>query len=193
MVHNGDDVALSDVDQSLLDRCLARKPRAWEDFVDRFSGLVIHVVNHTARSRSMMLTAADREDLVAEVFLVILKDDMAVLRRFRGKSSLATYLTVISRRITVRRLMADRLAPAGAAAADVADGAASPEQRITDRDQVDRMLEQLDGPDADIVRMYHLEGRTYQEISRVVGMPIGSVGPALSRARAKLRGVHQMG
>ncbi|MCA9238410.1 MAG: sigma-70 family RNA polymerase sigma factor, partial [Planctomycetales bacterium] len=67
------------------------------------------------------------------------------------------------------------------------------EQRITDREQVDQMLEQLDGHDADIVRMYHLEGRSYQEISRVVGMPVGSVGPALTRARAKLRGVHQPG
>jgi RNA polymerase sigma-70 factor (ECF subfamily) len=35
--------------------------------------------------------------------------------------------------------------------------------------------------------MYHLEGKTYQEISRSVGMPENSVGPMLSRARAKLR------
>ena len=32
-----------------------------------------------------------------------------------------------------------------------------------------------------------LEGKTYQEISRSVGMPENSVGPMLSRARAKLR------
>ena len=31
-------VALSEIDRSLLDRCLNRKPRAWEDFVDRFMG-----------------------------------------------------------------------------------------------------------------------------------------------------------
>jgi RNA polymerase sigma-70 factor (ECF subfamily) len=35
--------------------------------------------------------------------------------------------------------------------------------------------------------MYHLEGKSYQEISRSVGMPENSVGPMLSRARAKLR------
>jgi RNA polymerase sigma-70 factor (ECF subfamily) len=35
--------------------------------------------------------------------------------------------------------------------------------------------------------MYHLEGKSYQEISRVVGMPENSVGPMLSRARSKLR------
>ncbi|MAT72381.1 MAG: RNA polymerase subunit sigma-70 [Planctomycetaceae bacterium] len=186
-------MALSDIDQTLLESCLARKPRAWENFVDRFSGLVIHVVNHTARSRSLMLTAADREDLVSEVFVAILDNDMAILRRFRGSSSLATYLTVIARRIIVRRLLAGRHEQASGEGVEAVDGAASAEQRITDRDQVDRMLEQLDGPDADIVRLYHLEGRTYQEISRVVNMPLGSIGPALTRARAKLRGAHQLG
>ena len=29
-------MALSEIDRNLLQRCLARKPRAWEDFVDRF-------------------------------------------------------------------------------------------------------------------------------------------------------------
>jgi RNA polymerase sigma-70 factor (ECF subfamily) len=35
--------------------------------------------------------------------------------------------------------------------------------------------------------MYHLEGKTYQEISRSTGMPTNSVGPLLTRARTKLR------
>ncbi len=85
-------MALSDIDRNLLDRCLHRKPRGWEDFVDRFMGLVVHVINHTAQCRSTNLSAADREDLAADVFLAIVDNDMAVLRHFRGKSSLATYL-----------------------------------------------------------------------------------------------------
>ena len=101
-------MALSEIDRSLLDRCLHRKPRAWEDFVDRFMGLVVHVINHTAQCRSINLSAADREDLAAEVFLAIVDNDMAVLRHFRGRSSLATYLTVIARRVVVRKLVEGR-------------------------------------------------------------------------------------
>ena len=98
-------MALSDLDRDLLDRCLAGKPGAWEDFVDRFMGLVVHVINHTARCRSIRLSAADCEDLVAEVFLTIVNNNLAVLRHFRQESSLATYLTVIARRIVVRKLV----------------------------------------------------------------------------------------
>jgi RNA polymerase sigma-70 factor (ECF subfamily) len=155
-------------------------------------GLVVHVVNHSIQSRSLRLSPEDREDLVAQVFLTIVKDDLAILRHFRGESSLATYLTVIARRVVVADLLRQRanqqhdgnnhgheheMAMAGAEA----------EQRVSNRDEVERMMADLDSAEANIVRMYHLEGKSYQEISSAVGMPENSVGPTLSRARRKMR------
>ncbi|HVX14647.1 MAG TPA: sigma-70 family RNA polymerase sigma factor [Pirellulales bacterium] len=184
-------MALSEIDRSLLDRCLARAPRAWEDFVDRFMGLVIHVINHSAQCRSIRLTPQDREDLCAEVFLAVVRDDFAVLRLFRGQSSLATYLTVIARRVVVRDLLR-RTAANGKANHALATGAiggdgAKTEQQFDDREEVERLLGKLDGHEATIVRMYHLEGKTYQEISTATGVAENSVGPTLSRARQKMR------
>jgi len=182
-------VALSEIDRSLLERCIANRPRAWEDFVDRFMGLVIHVINHTAQCRSILLTSPDREDLAAEVMVTLVQDDFAVLRRFHGKSSLATYLTVIARRVVVRQLLANRTAmPLSAAAEDSLASTSDVEQRITDHEEVERLLQRLDGPEENVMRMYHLEGRTYQEISRSTGMPTNSVGPMLTRLRVRLRG-----
>ena len=62
-----------------------------------------------------------------------------------------------------------------------------PVQRLSDRDEVARLLEELEGTEAQVVRMYHLEGKSYQEISSLVGMPENSIGPTLSRAREKMR------
>jgi RNA polymerase sigma-70 factor (ECF subfamily) len=183
-------VALSEVDRNLLQRCLARKPRAWEDFVDRYMGLVVHVVNHSAQSRSLRLTPEDREDLAAQVFLNIVREEMAILRHFRGESSLATYLTVIARRIVVHELLKQKspssLGNHSSGRAVAAVGSES-EQRVSDREQVEKLLAELDGAEARVVRMYHLEGKSYQEISSAVGMPENSVGPTLSRARRKMR------
>ena len=181
-------MALSDIDRNLLDRCLSGKPRAWEDFVDRFMGLVVHVINHTAQCRSLQLSRADREDLAADVFLAIIENDLAALRHFRRKSSLATYLAVIARRVVVRKLVERRSAvPLGDMVAQAAAEEVDLEQRISDQEEVGRLLNELQGSEAAVVRMYHLEGKTYQEISLTVGMPENSVGPLLSRARAKLR------
>ncbi|HEX3654362.1 MAG TPA: sigma-70 family RNA polymerase sigma factor [Pirellulales bacterium] len=205
-------MGLSEFDRNLLDRCLARQPKAWEDFVDRFMGLVVHVANHTATARSVRLTTEDREDLSAEVFLAIIKDDFAVMRHFRGQSSLATYLTVIARRVVVKALLerktAASLTPAAGSvaagsvtaggfmsgganlASATAGNGETPEQRISDQEEVKRLLDGLGEAEAEVVRLYHLEGKSYQQISSAIGMPENSIGPTLSRAREKMRRTH---
>jgi RNA polymerase sigma-70 factor (ECF subfamily) len=184
-------VSLSEVDRQLLQRCLDKAPRAWEDFVDRFLGLVTHVANHVAMTRGESIDTATRDDLVADVFLTLVADDFAVLRRFRRNCSLATYLTVISRRVIVRRLVMMRRG-AASAAAQISNGDAQPSQaerapRIENQEEVQRLLHRLDPKEANVVRMYHLEGKSYEEIGQVVGMSANSIGPMLSRARDKMR------
>jgi RNA polymerase sigma-70 factor (ECF subfamily) len=184
-------VGLSELDRNLLQRCLQREPRAWENFVDRFLGVVVHVIQHTAQSRSLRISPQDRDDLAAEVFLTLINEDYAVLRRFRGQSSLATYLTVIARRVVVRELLKRKtvsgLNEEAASEAILVQRGPSDEERISDRDEIEQILRTLHGPEADVIRMYHLEGKTYREISTKVGMPENTIGPTLSRARAKMR------
>lgn len=182
-------MALHEIDRDLLQRCLARREGAWESFVDRFLGLVLHVIGHTAHARGMKLSEVDRDDIAAEVMLAIVNDDFAVLRRFRAESSLATYLTVISRRIVVRELnkrKPNRKLKSQPIEEHPASGNGA-EQRISDQDQVERMLSGLNGPEADVIRKFHLEGKNYREISAETGMPENSIGPTLSRARGKMR------
>lgn len=188
-------MSLSEVDRQLLQRCLDEAPRAWEDFVDRFLGLVTHVANHVALTRGESIDAATRDDLVADVFLALVADHFAVLRRFRRNCSLATYLTVIARRVIVRRLITMRRG--NAAGVDVArhstqstvaqPTAAQPTPRIENQEEVKKLLHRLDPQEANVVRMYHLEGKSYEEIGQVVGMSANSIGPMLSRARDKMR------
>jgi RNA polymerase sigma-70 factor (ECF subfamily) len=187
-------VALTEIDRNLLERCLAQEPGAWKDFVDRFIGLFIHVINHAASARSVRLSSDDIDDLCAEVFVNLLADDFSALRRFKAKSSLATYLTVISRRIVAReiaqRRMAEAMGHVPAHQSSIEQARAQPNwevQRIDDQDQVSRMLDGLPDGEAAIVREYHLEGRSYREISSRLGVPENSIGPTLSRAREKLK------
>ena len=185
-------MALTNVDRALLQRCLAHQPGAWNDFVDRFLGLIYHVVHHTAHLRSLPLRPEDIEDLAAEVLLQIVSNDYAVLRQFRGQSSLATYLTVIARRICVHELMrraaVRELPPAG-------DGRPLPEPEeppkaqlgLESLEEVQKLLGRLPSRERRVVRLYYLEGRSYEEISIELGVPVNSIGPILSRARKLLR------
>ena len=96
---------LSDIDRKLIDRCLGKEPGAWNDFVDRYLGLIYHVIHHVAHARSKTVSQADMEDIAAEILLKIVDDDYDILRRYKGISSLPTYLTVIARRICVKEII----------------------------------------------------------------------------------------
>jgi RNA polymerase sigma-70 factor (ECF subfamily) len=172
-------------DARLVQACLGRESGAWDAFVDRFAGLFFWIVDRTAEQRQLPLATADRDDLVAEILLECLRDDAAVLRSFAGRSSLPTYLTVIARRVAVRGLL--RTLDAARGGADVEPAAEDATARIADQEQVEALLGRLDAAEAQLVRLHHLEALSYGEISRLTGMPLGSIGPALSRARAKMR------
>ncbi len=183
-------MALTDLDRNLLKQCLNQTPGAWQDFVDRFIGLFVHVINHTAHARSVVVGPADIDDLCSEIFLALLKNNFAILRNFRGESSLATYLTVVARRVVVREIVRRRRSEAlGHVDAHQAsiDAAGTEMQRIEDAEEAERMLRGLPRRDAAIVRLFHLEGKSYQEISGALHIPENTIGPTLSRARERLR------
>lgn len=192
-------MALTEVDRNLLRRCLADEPGSWKDFVDRFSGLFVHVIRHTAHSRSVPLTPEDEDDLLAEIFLKILENNAEVLRKFRQKSSLAWYLTVISRRIAVheitRRRKAEALGHVTAhrshvppmQVASVPSPMPPAQERVDNEEEIQHMMEDLPPTDAAVVRLHYLEGRSYREIAAILSIPENSIGPTLSRAKERLR------
>ncbi len=181
-------MVLSSIDRQLLNRCLDRQDQAWTEFVDRFLGLVIHVVEHSAGTRGLSLVQELREDLVAEVFASLIRDDFAILRKFRGQSSLATYLTIVGRRIVVRKLQQLKLTSEKTGEVPETEGRElDPQNVLGDQEQVKVAMASLPENEAAAVRMFYFEGKTYQEISNQMGMPENSVGPMLSRARSKMR------
>jgi RNA polymerase sigma-70 factor (ECF subfamily) len=186
-------VALTKADSDLLKRCLAHKGGAWNDFVDRYLGLIYHVIHHTAHLRSVPIRPEDIEDLAEEVMLRIVANDYAVLRQFRGESSLATYLTVIARRTCIEELTRRGAVPRDLVNKKDGQAAAEPEEPpkteygLETLEEVNRLLNKLPSKEREIVRLFYLEGRSYEEISTELDVPVNSIGPILSRARKKLR------
>lgn len=183
---------LTEVDRKLLKRCLNRDPGSWNDFVDRFLSLIYHVIGYTAHLRSVRLTPEDVEDIAAEVLLKIVASDFRVLREFRGEASLATYLTVVARRICIQELVRRQAKQAQLRAAFGMPEVGAEESPVAVKgleslEEVEKLLRRLAGREREIVRLYYLEGRTYEEISTATEVPVNTIGAILSRARKKLR------
>lgn len=63
------------------------------DFFSDHKVLVQSIVDFVARKNG--LSQAEKEDFSSEVYLKLLQDQSAVFRKFEGKSSIKTYLTVV--------------------------------------------------------------------------------------------------
>ncbi|GIW80631.1 MAG: RNA polymerase sigma factor [Gemmatales bacterium] len=185
-------MALTSADRGLLQRCLNKEPGAWNDFVDRFLGLIYHVIHHTAHLHNHKLSPEDVEDMAAEILLHIVDKDYAILRQFRGKSSLSTYLTVIARRQCLQELSKrakTRTATAGGQTSNAHAQEGPPKVQIglDSLEEVQQLMRKLPNKEREVVRLFYLEGRSYEEISTQLQMPVNSIGPILTRARQRMR------
>ncbi|MBX3422291.1 MAG: sigma-70 family RNA polymerase sigma factor [Pirellulaceae bacterium] len=162
---------------------------AWEHLIDRFLPLIVHVVNQTGRLRLGRLPEAVRDDLVADVLVALIDRNYAVLRGFRGHSSLGTYLVVVARRVVARRLASygnGHPPPHLRVAAASADHS-SPTLQLERVERIESLLKRLPEQEAKVIRLFHLEHLTYNEISGRMGIPENSIGPLLSSARNHMK------
>ncbi len=179
-------------DRKLLTDLLNGQSGAWRLFVDRFTPLLVQVIQHTAHSHSLKLNADDTDDLCADAMAELLVRDMAALRNFRGRCSLTTYLGVIARRIVVRKLAEHRFSSAMGhvnahrAAVDFASSEDSSVRQLDHRDQVESLLSKLPGEPRQVAKWLFLEELSYREIARRLDKPLNSIGPIVSRLRTLL-------
>lgn len=184
---------LTEKDRLLINDLLSGTPGAWNAFVDRYANLIVQVIRHTAHAHSLKLNNDDVDDLTADVFTTLLERNMGAIRGFRGRSSFATYLTVVARRISLRKLTQRRYMEAfghvqahQAGIPETTSGVAAAHQ-VDEKDEVDSLMTRLPESVQSVVKMFYLDGSTYQEISRRLSIPINSIGPTLARAKAILR------
>lgn len=201
-------MALTAVDRSILQRLLQRDSGAWNDFVDRFLGIIYHTIHYSAHLRSNPLTPELVEDIAQEILTQLAANDYALLRQFRAKSSLATYLTVIGRRISVRELVkrvgttrkalpseyrAKQQQPPAAenakaeAIADEEETVSGARLGLEQLERVQKLLRKLPSREREVVRLFYLEGRSFEEISIELNVPVKEIGPILKGARKLLR------
>ena len=183
-------------DLDLVVRLIRGDGNAWQLFVQQFGRLIRARVADVARSFGRGHDASGIDDATAEVFAALLKNENAALRAFEGRSSLTTYLAVISTRCATRTYAAKRNFVASDQEQDFQELPNS-ESRNADpihpvlaaeqKSKIKRVLADLPDKQRRIVELFYLQELSYAEISERLGIPLGSVGVTLKRAEAKLR------
>lgn len=157
---------------------------AWNELVRRFAGLVAFVIRH------YRLSAADTQDVSQLVWLRLVEH----LSDIREPSALPGWLATTTRhecerylRISGRSVAMD---PLTMRLTDKADGPEIDELLLAaERRQVllDGLRELTDQQRELLLMLTADPPYAYAEISRILGIPIGSIGPTRSRVLDKLR------
>jgi RNA polymerase sigma-70 factor, ECF subfamily len=129
-------------------------------------------------SYSMLGDRAQAEDAAQESFLRIWKS----LERYRGDSAVGTWIFSITRNVcltAISKRAARRIAPIEEAERATAD---SPDRQ---RD-IFRLVAELPENYRAVVMLFYMEERSYEEVARLLDLPLGTVKTYLHRARKQL-------
>ena len=156
---------------------------AFEGLVARYAEKVFHL------AYSMVRNETQAEDLAQETFLRVWRG----LPGYHGGASLSTWLYTIARNTCLtelkRRSARPTLSLDEPETHDALEGltalhTAAPEAGL--ELDVHHLLEQLPEKYRQVVTLFYLEQKSYEEVSALLGLPLGTVKTFLYRAKRQL-------
>jgi RNA polymerase sigma-70 factor, ECF subfamily len=172
-------VKAAPADDELVATTLRGNQEAFATLVERYDRAVYHLAYRTLRDME------DARDATQEAFFKAFRS----LRTFRPGSRFSTWIFAIAYHACCDRLNR-RKRYTGEELPDRADPAPGPEQQAIALDEAVRLraaIEALPEKYRTVITLYHLQGRQYEEIATVLGLPMGTVKTHLFRAKEQLR------
>lgn len=161
----------------------SRYREAFELLLDRYQHKAFRL------AYSMLGDEAFAEEMVQDTFLRVWK----ALPSYRGDASLSTWIYAITRnccltgRKDIRGRRSISIEEPGVKAAVDSLRASRPEGRERLPDSA-TLLAQLSPPYREVLRLFYLEEKSYEEVAAMLSLPIGTVKTYLHRARKQLAG-----
>ncbi|MDQ6759335.1 MAG: sigma-70 family RNA polymerase sigma factor [Acidobacteriota bacterium] len=164
--------------RSLLDQ--GRNAQAFELLISHFQNKVFRLAYSIVGSRSWA------EDTAQDIFVRIWK----ALDSYRGQASLSTWIYTIARNTSLSALhaaIAKRTVSMDDPGVQSKADRAGPTQRSCDGGlDLDLLLAQLPETQRRAITLFYMEDKSYQEVARLLDLPMGTVKTYLHRARKHL-------
>jgi RNA polymerase sigma-70 factor (ECF subfamily) len=130
-----------------------------------------------------MAGADDATDLTQQVFLHVFK----TIGQFTAQARFDTWLYRVATNEALQHLRRRKRHPTASLPEEPLDGRPDRTRTVELRELLDRALQRLDPQLRSLFLLRELEELSYHEISDVLGIPEGTVGSRLNRARGDLR------
>lgn len=166
-------------DYALVSAALGGRPEAFGTLVERYDRAVYHLAYRTLHDQE------EARDVAQEAFFKAFRS----LRTFKPQAKFSTWIFAITYHACCDRL-ARRKRFSSEEFPERADPSAGPEAQAISADEAARLraaIEALPEKYRTVITLYHLQGQQYDEIAKVLGIPMGTVKTHLFRAKDQLR------
>ncbi len=166
-------------DGELVALALRGHPEAFATLVERYDRAVYHLSYRTLRD------VEEARDATQEAFFKAFRS----LRTFKPGAKFSTWIFAIAYHACCDRLNR-RKHFTGDELPERADAGPGPEAQVIALDEASRLrtaIEALPEKYRTVITLFHLQGKQYEEIATVLGLPMGTVKTHLFRAKEHLR------
>jgi len=134
--------------------------------------------------RMVRMTGGDQaDDLTQRVFLQVFRS----IGQFAGDARLETWIYRVATNEALQHLRQSRRHAAGPMDWDPVDPNSDHRQRLEQRDLLQHSMQRLEPELRCIFLLREVENLSYREIAQTLGIPEGTVGSRLNRARSDLK------
>lgn len=167
-------------DSDLVAATLGGNSGAFATLVERYDRAVYHLAYRTVRDPE------EARDATQEAFFKAYRS----LRTFKPGAKFSTWIFAIAYHACCDRLNRRKRYSNEEFPEDRADAAPGPAEQAVAMDDARRLhvaIGRLPEKYRTVITLYHLQGKQYEEIATVLGVPIGTVKTHLFRAKEHLR------
>lgn len=189
------DPSSSAEERDLLQRCLERRPEAWDELIRRYHPVIEGAVRFTFLRSVFAVPEHDVANVVQDLYARLYDDDFRRLRSYQSRCPLGAWLKSLAVRHALNTIRDEKLRGRFGGGSldelplqveDPRETAVPPE----DREEIERLevlLHQIGPLQRTAIRMFYFDGLPYRQIATALGITTQTVGSLISRGRDRLR------
>jgi len=165
-------------DDELVVLCQKGDTEAFEELVERYKGMIFTMIHR------ILGQPGEAEDVAQDVFIRAYK----ALPKFRREAKFSTWLYTICHNLCIteakkRRRERDLLTRMESCGSSVE----AVHERREIQEKVRALISELPPVYSSAITLRHIHGLSYQEISEILGQPLGTTKSTILRAREQLK------
>ena len=178
--------------QRLIERCIEREEKAWEEFVERFSGLLFYSARERLKRNGIAFSQQDLEDVVQTVFVEIWQGNK--LKDVRDRKKIKAWLSIVAQTRALnqvykkkeRLLRENELYKIDNIKVEPGPGSGKDEEILARK--LEEEIEDFEAREKIILKLSVIYGKKHREIACLMQIPVNTVSTIIARKKKVLRG-----